>query len=269
MDALVSFKIPDWLQGAEHCRLITEQYFQTDRIIKVSEDSVVMLVSLFCSYCWMVEERREQENRIFQRFLGNGWHLPFQFITPTLHVVFSFPCWDLHAPWQISFKYRMLFSIKSYNQMQKYSNEVKQSSSNSNHNLAQQFSVLMLLLMPSAAFLKTQFSKICGFAQESAWAGTSQNIKPNIINKLLVIMNNTLPPPLRRTAVLLYWKLNSVGGELSELSVPRDWRLWSPVGISVLGQPCRPPSNLWPFSGGQGSLQGGKSSSGFAFVLDG
>lgn len=52
--------------------------------------------------------------------------------------------------------------------MQKYSNEVKQSSSNSNHNLAQQFSVLMLLLMPSADFLKTQFSKICGFAQESA-----------------------------------------------------------------------------------------------------
>lgn len=101
--------------------------------------------------------------------------------------------------------------------MQKYSNEVKQSSSNSNHNLAQQFSVLMLLLMPSADLLKTHFSKICGLAQESAWAGTSQNIKPNIINKLLVIMNNTLPPPQRRTAVLLYWKLNSVGGELTEL----------------------------------------------------
>lgn len=165
----------------------------------------------------MVEERGEQEDRIFQRFWGNGWHLPFQFITPALHVVFSFTCWDLHAPWQISSKYRMLFNIKSCTQIQKYSNEVKQSSSNSNHTLAQQFSVLMLLFMPSAVLLKGYFSKICGLVQESAWTDASQNIKPNITSKLLVIMNNTLPPPLRRTAVLLYWKLNSVGCEPTEL----------------------------------------------------
>lgn len=133
-----------------------------------------------------------------------------------------------------------------------------------NHTLAQQFSVLMLLLMPSAVLLKGYFSKICGLAQESAWAGAYQNIKPNIINKLLVIMNNTLPPPLRRTAVLLYWKLNSMNFRSQGTE-----GFGLPVGMAVLGQPRRSPSDLWQFSVGQRSLQGRQSPSGIAFFLVG
>lgn len=108
MDGLVSAKVPD--------------DFRQQNTIGLSQDSIFRLTEQpkfrrLCCLCRclsfavtadfqpkkssMVEERGEQEDRIFQRFWGNGWHLPFQFITPALHVVFSFTCWDLHAPWHL------------------------------------------------------------------------------------------------------------------------------------------------------------------------
>lgn len=82
-------------------------------------------------------------------------------------------------------------------------------------------------------------------------------------------MNNTLPPPLR-TAVLLYWKLNPVGGELTQLWVPRDRGLWLTSRDGCAGTAVPIPLQLWrTFSAGQGSLQGAQSPSGIALVLVG
>lgn len=150
--------------------------------------------------------------------------------------------------------------------MQKYSNEVKQSSSNYNHTPAHQFSVLMLLLMPSAVLLKGSFSQICGLEQESPWAGASQNIKPNIINKLLVIMNNHHHWGLLRcfTESWTQWEVNSLNFRSQGTE-----GFGSSVGTAVLGRLCWSRSDLCSLSVGQGSLQGGQSPSATALVLVG
>lgn len=45
---------------AEHCRLITEQYFQTDRMIKISEDSVVYVGVCLLQLLLIFSQRRAE-----------------------------------------------------------------------------------------------------------------------------------------------------------------------------------------------------------------
>lgn len=60
MDGLESLKVPDWLQVAEHRRLIIEQYFQTGRMIKVSEDSAVYVGDSLLQLLLIFSQRRAE-----------------------------------------------------------------------------------------------------------------------------------------------------------------------------------------------------------------